>query len=159
MDFFAALAYNQGMRFTDEQTERAIGIITRVIKDSGKPLLPADEVRRLELAAEQGDREADEKAAAAKLRMIFPTVPPPSASGQRALLWELTVNGQYEGITIADRLNYSAAWEDTRCGTFKAPLGSYFERWSSNRIKNMLAVLIADGCTSREERNDQGTDR
>ena len=124
------------MRYTDEQTERAIEILTAVIAASGTPLPEPSEV----LAMEAEGRENE--AMAAKLRMIYPSVPPETESSLRAKLWRRILDGQYEGIEVARSLDYAAAWNDTAGGTRRPALGSRFERWYGARLRNALTALI-----------------
>ena len=124
------------MRYTDEQTERAIAGLTAVIRDAGNPL-PAPEGGR---AMETEGREAD--AMSARLRMIYPSIPADSEQSVRAQLWRLILDGNYEGIEIVRTLDYDRAWEDTAGGARRPALGSYYERWYSSRLKNGLTSLI-----------------
>ena len=124
------------MRYTDEQTERAIAVLTAVIRDAGKPLPVPEEVRAMETEG----READ--ALSARLRMIYPTIPADSEQSVRAQFWRLILDGNYEGIEIVRTLDYDHAWEDTDGGARHPALGSYYERWYSSRLKNGLTSLI-----------------
>ena len=124
------------MRYTDEQTEQAIEILTAVIRASGTPLPAPAEVRAMEAEG----REAE--VMTAKLRMVYPTVPDEADTSQHAKLWRLILDGRYEGIEIARTLDYGRAWADTAGGARRPALGSYFERWYSSRLKNGLTGLI-----------------
>lgn len=129
------------MRFTDEETERAIAVLTAVQRDSGKPLPLPDAVNCLAQRAEAGDSAAATALYAARLRLIFPTVPCPPYRSERARLWESIVGGRYEGIRVAERLDYRQAVSDRKDGWFR--LGSATERYLSLRIRQELAQILA----------------
>ena len=86
------------MSFDDEQTEGAIRVISAVQQRSGQPLPAPEQLRDTEKRAAAGDGAAAEELLAARLRLIYPTLPQPPYSGERALLWQSIVSGRYEGI-------------------------------------------------------------
>ena len=133
------------MRFDDEQTARAIRVISAVQERSGQPLPAPEEVREREKRAEAGDGEASEELLAAKLRLIFPTVPERPYSGERALLWQSIAEGRYEGILVARGLDYPRAWADLQGEGKRPPVSSYFERWLSLAIRQELVKATAEG--------------
>lgn len=133
------------MRFDEEQTARAIRIISAVQQMSGQPLPAPEEVREREKRARAGDGEASEELLTAKLRLIFPTVPEPPYSGERALLWQSIAEGRYEGILVARGLDYPRAWADLQGEGKRPALGSYFERWLSLAIRQELVRATAEG--------------
>ena len=128
------------LRFNDEQTARAIQIIANVVRDSGTPLPSEDDVCRWETLASQGDEASAVLVMTAKLRLIFPVVPPPAGS-DRYRLWQIITSGRYEAILIAKSLDYGRA---AACGQ-PPPLGSYLERQITGRVKNELAVSVTEG--------------
>ncbi len=133
------------MRFDDEQTARAIRVITAVQQASGQPLPAPEELRQTEKLAEAGDVSAADELLAAKLRLIFPSVPEESRGGERALLWRSIVGGRYEGICVAESLDYPRAWADLQGEGKRPALGSYFERWLSLAIRQELVKATAEG--------------
>ena len=133
------------MRFDDEQTERAIRVITAVQRLSGQPLPVPEQLRETEKQAQAGDRDAADELLAAKLRLIFPALPQPPGSGERELLWQSIVSGRYEGIAVAQSLDYPRAWADLQGEGKRPALGSYFERWLSVAIRQELVKATAEG--------------
>ena len=124
------------MRYTDEQTERAIEILTAVIAASGTPLPAPSEVRAMETEGR------DTEVMTAKMRMLYPTVPAETETSERARLWRRILDGQYEGIEVVRTMDYEKAWTDTDGGSHRPKLGTSFERWYSARLRNALAALI-----------------
>ncbi|MBQ1342797.1 MAG: hypothetical protein IIY40_01395 [Firmicutes bacterium] len=133
------------MRFDDEQTERAIRVITAVQRLSGQPLPEPEQLRETEKQAQAGDRDAADELLAARLRLIYPTLPQPPYSGERALLWQSIVSGRYEGIAVAQSLDYPRAWADLQGEGKRPALGSYFERWLSRALRQELVRATAEG--------------
>ena len=133
------------MRFDDEQTERAIRVITAVQQASGQPLPSPEELRQTEKLAEAGDVSAADELLAARLRLIFPSVPEETCGGERALLWRSIVGGRYEGIAVAQGLDYRRAWADLQGEGKRPALGSYFERWLSRALRQELVRATAEG--------------
>ena len=133
------------MRFDDEQTEGAIRVISAVQQMSGQPLPAPEQVRETEKRAAAGDGAAAEELLAARLRLIYPTLPQPPYSGERELLWQSIVSGRYEGICVAESLDYSRAWADLQGEGKRPALGSYFERWLSLAIRQELVKATAEG--------------
>lgn len=133
------------MRFDDEQTARAIRVISAVQQRSGQPLPAPEELRETEKRAEAGEEEAADELLTARLRLIYPTEPEPPYSGGRALLWQSIVDGRYEGIAVAQSLDYPRAWADLQGEGRRPALGSYFERWLSLAIRQELVRATAEG--------------
>ncbi|MCR4672855.1 MAG: hypothetical protein K5637_06435 [Lachnospiraceae bacterium] len=133
-----------GTRFTDEETETAIDIISSVIADakSDAPLPSPEEEAEWESLAESGDKEAFKKVMTAKLRLVYPTIPEPPYHSSWGMLWESIISGRYEGILAVKSLNYQKAYQE-----YSVPLklGSYPERWISYALKNELGRAFADG--------------
>ncbi|MBO7668236.1 MAG: hypothetical protein J6T26_07225 [Firmicutes bacterium] len=133
------------MRFDDEQTKAAIRVITAVQRLSGAPLPKPEELRETAQRARAGEAAAAEELLAARLRLIYPTVPQPPYSGERELLWQSIVEGRYEGISVAERLDYDRAWADLQGEGRRPALGSYFERWLSVALRQELVKATAEG--------------
>ena len=133
------------MRFDDEQTARAIRVITAVQRRSGQPLPAPEQLRQTEKRAEAGDVSAADELLAARLRLIFPSVPEESRGDERALLWQSIVGGRYEGIAVAEGLDYRRAWADLQGEGKRPALGSYFERWLSRALRQELVRATAEG--------------
>ena len=133
------------MRFDDEQTARAIRVISAVQQRSGQPLPTPEQLRETEQRAEAGDRDAADELLTARLRLIYPTEPEPPYSGERELLWQSIVGGRYEGIAVAQSLDYPRAWADLQGEGRRPALGSYFERWLSLAIRQELVKATAEG--------------
>ncbi len=122
-------------RFTAEETERAIAILHRVMEDSGKPWVEPDVYSSL----------SDIEQAAARLRLIYPAIPKTPYRSNYARLWQSIEEGRYEGIRVADGLDYEKAYA---CG-FPPRVSSYLERWMTYRIKNELGLALAEGWKGR----------
>ena len=72
-------------------------------------------------------------------------MPQPPGSGERELLWQSIVSGRYEGIAVAQSLDYPRAWADLQGEGKRPALGSYFERWLSVAIRQELVKATAEG--------------
>ncbi|MBQ6622380.1 MAG: hypothetical protein IJH75_06060 [Mogibacterium sp.] len=132
------------MRFTEEETDRAIRIVTEVQRRFGEPLEPPETVLEYRQRAEEGDPEAYVAWMTAALRMLYPVKPSETGSSPQELLWKTIQDGRLECIRPAGALNYALAWEETCGGTRRAPFGSYFDSFCTTVLRAELVRMIAE---------------